>query len=120
MTAATITLPEAQVIARGWQTWTRAKLITWPEAGSRAVAEALTDLHDALDFYVAILGEEIHPAAAFPVVVDDPEPLTEALRLAAADVETETAELIRMIAGACGEETAARVRGTDSGGSTND
>jgi hypothetical protein len=93
----------------------RAKRVSWPELGGRELAEALIDLHDALDLYGCIRDRVIHPESAFPELDGSGEAFHEALRMAAEDARADAGYLIEVIGVHCGPEAAASVSGLPSG-----
>ena len=94
-----------------WAVSARAREIAWPALGGRELAEAMTDLHDALDLYMCIRDRVVHPASAFPELDGSGDALDEALRKAAEDARADAGYLIEGIGKHCGAEAAAAVSG---------
>ena len=98
-----------------WGVIARAKEIPWPALGGRELAEAMMDLHDALDLYGCIRDRVIHPASAFPELDGSGDAFDEALRKAAEDARADAGYLIEVIGTHCGAEAAASVSGLTAG-----
>jgi hypothetical protein len=94
-----------------WGVLARAKEIPWPALGGRELAEAITDLSEALDLYGCIRDRIIHPASAFPELDGSGDAFDEALRKAAEDARADAGYLIAVIGTHCGGEAAASVSG---------
>ena len=117
MSAATITPPADVITSRAArEVFARATGpgCEWPaaEMSRRAIAAAVTDLGEALEFYQDILAEELHPTSAYEDLLHfqpEGQRFAEALRLAAEEAMEAATEVIRVIGEHCGTKAAAYV-----------
>ena len=123
MSTATITPPADVITSRAArEVFARATGpdCEWPaaEMSRRAIAAAVTDLGEALEFYQDILAEETHPASAYEDLLyyqPQDQQFAEALRMAAEEAAEAAAEVVRVIGEHIGDEAAAYVSGAEGG-----
>jgi hypothetical protein len=86
----------ARQISWGRLALASAKAAEWPESGGKRIAEVMDELWFALDIAEAIANNQVHPAAEYPELADEPHAGRLALELAAGEVTGWAEELIRL------------------------
>jgi hypothetical protein len=86
----------AEQIAWARRALASAKSAEWPEAGGKLIAEVMEELWFALDIAEAIEKNEVHPAAEYPELADEPQAGRLAMERAADEVAGWAEELIRL------------------------
>ena len=73
-----------------------ARSAEWPESGGKRIAEVMDDLWLALDMADALDGDQVHPAAEYPELEDEPRAKQLAMSRMAEEVTERADELIRL------------------------
>jgi hypothetical protein len=93
----TPTITEAEAIGRGWYAYRRVIRSEWPGGNGRDIAAAIEGVTDALETYMKLLADKIHPAVAYPELERDDNAYDKALAMSAQDAGDWAAELDRLV-----------------------
>jgi hypothetical protein len=86
----------AEQISWGRRALASAKAAEWPESGGKRIAEVMDELWFALGIADAIEAAQVHPAAEYPELADEPQAGRLAMELAADEVTGWAQELIQL------------------------